>query len=179
MVSPLRVSGLVLATALLGACNHGGDHSRTTSVSRHLSIADNGDVIAYARDGSTARISVAGDLEIAGKPVTVSSAGRKRLQGYRSDALALRHDAIATGKAGVQTGLHALDAVAKGLASGDTDSIDSEVNSRAGKVDALAHTVCQDLARLYADQGQVTAAIPAFRPYATIERHEVSDCHTD
>lgn len=178
-MSPLRMFGLVLATALLGACNHGGDHSRTTSVFQHLSIADNGDVIAHARDGSTARISAAGDLDISGKPVTVSPTGRERLQSYRADTLALRHDAIATGKAGMQTGLHALDAVAKGLASGNTDSIDSEVNSRASKVDALAHTVCHDLARLYADQGQVTAAIPAFRPYATIEPHEVSDCHTD
>ena len=178
-MSPIRMSGLVLATALLGACSHGGDHSRTSSMFQHLSITDDGDVIAHARDSSKARITAAGDLEIAGKPVSVSPVGRKRLQAYHADALALRHDAIATGKAGVQTGLHALDAVAKGLGSGDTDSIGAEVNGRADKVDALADTVCQDLARLYADQQQATAAIPAFGPYATIERHEVSDCHTD
>lgn len=178
-MSPLRVLGLVLATALLGACNHGGDHSRTTSVFQHLSIADNGDVVAHARDGSAARISAAGDLEIGGKPVMATASQRRLLQSYHANALALRNDAAATGEAGMQTGLHALDAVAKGLASGDTDSIDSEVNGRARKVDALAHTVCQDLARLYADQEQVTTAIPAFRPYATIEPHEASDCHVD
>ena len=178
-MSPPLVFGLVLATALLGACGHGGDHSRTTGVFQHLSIADNGDIVAHAGDGSTARISSAGDLDIAGSLVAVSATNRKLLQGYHADALALRNHAVATGKAGMQTGLHAVGAVARGLASGDTDSIDSEVDSRANKVDALAHTVCQDLARLYADQGQVTAAIPAFRPYATIEPHEISDCHTD
>lgn len=178
-MSTLKAFALTLAVGLLAACSHGNGNNGSTSVFQHLSIADNGDVVAHARDGSTARISAAGDLEIAGRHVTVSPTNRKLLQSYHADTLALRNDAVATGKAGVQTGLHALGAVAKGLASGNTDSIDSEVNSRANKVDTLAHAVCEDLARLYADQGRVTAAVPAFRPYATIESHEVSDCHND
>ncbi|MDE2224813.1 MAG: hypothetical protein KGJ46_06010, partial [Xanthomonadaceae bacterium] len=157
-----------LATALV-ACSNSGNSGTTKSAFQHISIADNGDVIAHATDGSGARITAAGDLDILGKNISVTPAQRALLQGYHADAARLRKDAIATGTAGVETGMHALDAVAKGLASGNADSIDSEVNSRADKIDVLARAVCQDLARLYADQGQVTTAIPAFSPYATIE----------
>ncbi|MGH8215319.1 MAG: hypothetical protein ACREPZ_06490 [Rhodanobacteraceae bacterium] len=178
-MSRLRAFALILAAGLLAACSHGDGNDRNTSVFQHLSIAGNGDIIAHARDGGSARVSAAGDLGIGGKAVVVTSTQRRLLQSYHADTLTLLHDAIAIGKAGMQTGLHALGAVAKGLASGDTDSIDSEVNGRANKVNALGHTMCQDLARLYATQGQVAAAIPAFGPYATIEPHEVSDCHVD
>lgn len=175
----LTLAGLVLIVATVAACSHGNGHDRTTSVFQHLSVTDHGDVIAHARDGSSARISAAGDLDIQGKSVAVTPAQRALLQSYHADAMALRKDAMATGKAGVETGMHALGAVAKGLASGNTDSIDSEVNSRASKVDTLAQAVCQDLARLYAAQGRVTTAVPAFSPYATIEPHEVFECRND
>jgi hypothetical protein len=175
----LAFASTALFATTLAACAQGGNTGTTSSAFRHVSIADNGDVIAHATDGGDARITAAGDLDVHGKSVVVTSAQRRLLQDYHTDVLALRRDAIATGKAGVETGVHALDAVAKGLASGNADSIDSEVDGRASKVDALAHAVCQDLARLYADQGLVTAAIPAFGPYATIEPHEVSECSRD
>lgn len=178
-MSKLRVFGLTLAIGLLAACSGDGGHERNTSVFQHLSIADSGDVIVRAHDGSSARISALGDLDLGGKRITVTSTQRRLLESYHSEVLTLRKDAVATGKAGMQTGLHALSAVAKDLASGSTSSssIDSEVNGRASKVNVLADAVCQDLARLYADQEQVASAIPAFGPYATIEPHEVSNCH--
>jgi hypothetical protein len=175
-MSGLKTFALTLAVGLLAACSHGNGHD---SVFQHLSITGNGDVIAQARDGSRARISAAGDLEIAGQRIAVTPSQRELLRGYHADTLALRNDAIATGKAGMETGLHAIGAVAKGLASGNPDSIDSQVEGRAKKVDALADAVCRDLARLYANQGQLTTAIPEFSPYATIEPHEVSDCRGD
>jgi len=175
----VRVIGLTLGIGLLAACSSGGHDAGSTSVFQHLSISDNGDVIAHARDGSNARISAAGELEIAGKPVPVNPTQRQLLAGYHADAVKLQKDGIATGAAGLSTGMHALSAVASGLASGNPDSIDAKVNAKADKVEALARTVCGDLAHLYADQGQLTAAVAAFKPYATIEQHEVSDCHTD
>jgi hypothetical protein len=175
----LAFASAALLATMLAACAAGGNSGTTNSAFQHISIADNGDVIAHATDGSDARITAAGDLDIQGKNVAVTPAQRELLQSYHADAMKLRKDAVATGKAGVETGMHALDAVAKGLASGSADSIDSEVNSRANKVDTLAHAVCQDLARLYADQGQVAAAIPGFSSYATIKPHEVSECRDD
>lgn len=176
---PLRAVGLTLCLGLLAACSPDRGDSRDTSAFQHLSIEDNGDVLAYAHDGNNARISAAGELDIAGKPVSVNPAQRQLLKGYHADALMLQKDGIATGAAGLSTGIHALGAVATGLASGNPDSIDAKVNARADKVEALARTVCADLARLYADQGELAAAVPAFAPYATIKSHEVSDCHTD
>jgi hypothetical protein len=167
---------LVLLASAVAACDQGGVG---TGSYQHLSIADNGDVIAYAHGGGNARISASGELEIAGKPVQVSPAQRQLLQGYHADAVKLQKDGIATGAAGLSTGIHALGAVAAGLASGDPDSIDAKVNAKADKVEALARLVCEDLSRLYADQGKLTGAIPEFAPYATIESRDVSDCHTD
>jgi hypothetical protein len=175
----LAFASAALLATMLAACAAGGNSGTTNSAFQHISIVNNGDVIAHATDGSDARITAAGDLDIRGKNVVVTPTQRELLRGYHADAIRLRKDAVATGKAGVETGMHALDAVAKGLASGSADSIDSEVNSRANKVDALAHAVCQDLARLYAAQAQVAAAIPAFSPYATIDSHEVSECRND
>jgi hypothetical protein len=171
----LRVTGLASMICLLVACTHGGKHEHT-SVFQHLSIQNDGGVIAHAHDGSDARIAATGDLQIRDRHVAVNPAQRELLKAYHDDALTLRDDAVATAGAGARTGLTALDAVATGLARGDPDSIDAKVEPEADKVDALAQTVCRDLAQLHAAQEKLVAAVPPFRPYATIESHEVSDC---
>lgn len=169
----------LLVAPALAACTYGGQGGGTTSVFQHLTITHDGDVIAHAHDGSSARITRSGDLDIQGKSIGVTQAQRELLKGYRNDALALRSDAVATGKAGARTGLHAVGAVVSGLASGNPDSIDAKVNASAGQVRAMAQAVCKDLAQLYANQNKVVAALPAFKPYATIEPHEVSDCKAE
>jgi hypothetical protein len=170
------LASIVLLAAMLGACSRGSNDYTSTSAFRHLNIADNGDVIVHARNGTNARITSAGDLTIAGKPVAIDSGQRQLLVGYRTDAVALRKDAIATGKAGAKLGLNALGTVAKGLASGAPDSIDKQLQPQADKVSGLGQKVCRDLAALHAAQGKLAAAIPAFTPYATIEPHDVSEC---
>ena len=172
----LIIATAAFCTALLGACASGDDTGTSTSAFQHISIARNGDVIAQSHDGSSARISATGDLDIRGRSVAVTPSQRELLRDYHAEALTLRNDAIATGTAGVETGMHALDAVAKGLASGKPDSIDAEITPRANKVDALAQTVCRDLEHLYTDQTAVAATLPEFAPYATIEEREVSGC---
>lgn len=168
-----------LLAPALAACTDGGQEGGTTSVFQHLSINNNGDVTAHAHDGSSARIDSAGDLEIRGKRVDVTQAQRELLKSYHADALAVRGDAIATGKAGARTGLHAVGAVVSGLASGKPDSIDAKVDASADEVRTKVRALCQDLARLYSDQGKLVVALPSFGPYATIESHEVSDCEAD
>lgn len=174
----LQTCTLMLAIGLLAACSSGGQGSRHSSVFQHLSIAGNGDVIVHARNGTDARITAAGDLDLDRKPVAVTPAQRPLLEAYHADALALRRDAIATGKAGAGLGLNALGTVAKGLASGDPDSIDKKLQPQADKVDALGQKVCVDLAALHAAQDKLVSALPAFQPYATIESHDASECHT-
>lgn len=177
----MRTVAIVLAASLvaLTACSTADEGSSHSSVFQHLSIDNHGNVIALARDGREATVTPAGDLVISGKPLAVTLEQRQLLETYRNAALELRDDGVATGKAGVHTGIHAIGAVASGLASGDPDSIGAKVNANADKVGALAREVCKDLARLYALQGKLTVAIPAFQPYATIERREVSGCRVD
>lgn len=173
------LASTVLLAAALGACSHGGNSYGNTSAFQHIDVANNGDLIVHARNGTNARITPAGDLTIAGKPVAVDGTQRRLLTGYRTDAVTLRKDAIATGKAGASLGLNALGTVAKGLASGDPDSIDKQLQPQTDKIDTLGQKVCRDLAALYAAQGKLVAAISTFSPYATIESHEVSECRDD
>lgn len=169
----LPLIGLMLGASLLAGCVVVGQDS---GAFQHLSVTDNGDVIVHALDGSDARITAAGELAIAGKSVAVTPTQRPLLTTYHADALVLHDDAIATGKAGAGLGMHALGTVAKGLASGDPDSIDKKLQPQADKVEALGDKVCKDLAALYATQGRLVSALPAFKPYATIKPQEVSDC---
>ncbi|TAN03931.1 MAG: hypothetical protein EPN36_11015 [Rhodanobacteraceae bacterium] len=169
---------LALALGLLAACSTGNQGGTYSSAFQHLSIDSNGNVIALAHDGSKATVTAAGALAINTKSIAVTPTQRQALENYHAAAIKLLDDGIATGKAGLSTGMHAIGAVVSGLASGNPDSIDAKVNARADKVSALAENVCTDLAQLYAAQGRVAAAIPAFKPYATIAPQEISDCQT-
>ena len=96
-----------------------------------------------------------------------------------AERLGLQLDAAATGAAGMATAATALGAVASGLASGDTKSIDAKVDAKADQTQAAAMRVCADLAALRDKQGAIVAQLPAFAPYATISADEASACTDD
>ncbi|HJU27275.1 MAG TPA: hypothetical protein VJ722_11400, partial [Rhodanobacteraceae bacterium] len=77
MTSKLQTATMALAFCLLAACAYDSDEHE--SAFEHVSIASNGDVIAHARDGTNARITAAGDLEIGNKRVAVNPAQRGML----------------------------------------------------------------------------------------------------
>ena len=161
------------ASMSLAACVQYDDGS----VFQHLSIR--GDtVVAHSRAGTDAIIASSGDLSIDGKPVQITPAQRKLLQGYNRDVLALRTDGIATGKQGARTGAAAIGAVIEGLGSGRPDEIDAKVERQASQVEALASKICLDLAGIRSAQEAIVGEIPAFKSYATIEIQQVKDCQT-
>ena len=58
----------------------------------------------------------------------------------------------------------------------DPDSIGSGIDDRAKDVEAKALVICENLNALQKSQDTLAGALPAFKPYATIEVHDVSDC---
>ncbi|MEO8748317.1 MAG: DUF2884 family protein [Rhodanobacter sp.] len=162
----------LLAAALAGC---GNDSGRDSTIANYISIHDKS-VAVHAPGRKDADISAAGDLSIDGASITVTAAQRDLLKHYYSTALSLRDHGIAAGNAGIATAGKAISSVASGLASGNTDKIDSEVNASAAKVEAKANLVCNDLAELQSTQNALATQLPAFQPYALIKSHEAEDC---
>ena len=168
---PLIVS-LLLSTACLAACH------QDVSIDNAISLTD-GSIAVHAPGRPDADISAAGDLSIEGNNVAVTDAQRDLLKHYYTSALALRDHGIATGKAGAKVASTAISSVAKGLSSGNTSNIDSEVNASAAKVEAMAANICMDLQQIQVTQDALASQLDAFRPYAVIKGSKVDDCSRD
>ncbi|HTI96728.1 MAG TPA: hypothetical protein VL425_09505 [Rudaea sp.] len=167
----LKMSILLALCAATAACSHGD------SEFQHLSVLDDSHIAVHAPGLADAVIDSSGALSIAGTPVTVNAAQAQIAVRYFASALALRNDAMKTGAAGASTAATAIASVAEGLASGNPDSIDAKVNASAAKVEAAANRVCADVRALAQAQNELAAALPQFKPYATIVTHEVNDCN--
>jgi len=163
---------LLAATMYLGACSSSDDEG---SVLTHFGL-DNGVLVVHARDATDATIDATGRLTIAGKSISTTPEQKILLQRYYVVALAVREQAFTTAKAGIATGAQAITSVAKGLANGDPDTIDKEIDAKAAKVDAAATQLCKALAEARIAQESLAAALPQFRPYATISAHEIAHC---
>lgn len=165
---------VIALTALLAGCtmDFGGGQ-----VGSHISIHD-GNISVHARGAPDAVIAADGSLSIDGKAVTVTSDQRDLLKKYYAQAMTIRTDGIAIGKAGAAMAGHAAGAVASGLAHGNPDSIGPAIDARAADLEKKAGGICVDLATLRSNQEAVAAALPAFKPYASINLSEVSNCQS-
>ncbi len=171
-----RLCHAAVCTALLAGCDMQIDMGSGTGF-RSISIHDHSLAI-HARGAPDATVTAAGDLSIDGKAVALTPAQRDLLQQYYAQVVAIRSDGIATGKAGAAMAGHAIGSVAAGLAHGDPDSIGPAIDARAKQVEAKAMAICDDLVVLRTKQDAIVAALPAFKPYASIDAKESMDCRS-
>jgi hypothetical protein len=179
-----RTASLLLMTLVLAACGDGTSHTSIIS-SGSSSLLGGGinlrhDQVTLHVDGSPdAVIDPTGNFSIDHKPVALSTAQRALLQDYYRNTLAVRQHGIATGKAGVAIAGQAISSVVKGLAHGDTDNIDKEVDAKTRKVTQEALKICGDLANIKSTQDSLATQLLAFKPYAGIVDDEaISDCRS-
>jgi hypothetical protein len=176
-MNPLRAltcTATIALVALLAGCD-GETIIGSDSGFHHLTLR-NGVLTAHAQGQPDAVIDAAGELRIDDKPIAVTPAQRDLLKKYYGDVVAIRQAGIETGKAGAAMAGHAIGAVASGLAHGDPDSIGPNIEAHAKDIEAKAMVICNNVASLRADENAITAALPAFKPYANIDVHEVDDC---
>jgi len=160
--------------ALLAGCNGGitiSDDSGMQSIRVH-----DGSIAIHRSGAPEADVTMAGDLSIDGKPVALAPNQRDLLKQFYAQVMLVRADGIATGKAGASMAGHAIGAVASGLAHGDPDSIGPAIDARAKTVEAKAMAICNDMVALKARQDAIAAALPAFKPYASIKGNNKTDC---
>lgn len=176
--SSALLAAIVAATfaASLSACG-GTTYIGDFGDGSHL-MYRNGVVTTHVRGEPDATIDLAGDLRIDGKSVAITPAQRALLRVYFSQVVNIRKAGIETGKAGASMALHAIGAVASGLAHGDPDSIEPRIDARAKDIEAKALAICTSLDALQKTQDAVVAGVPAFRRYGAITVRGSSDCES-
>ena len=125
-----------------------------------------------------AEITPQGDFLIEGKPVAIDRYQRQELLLYRGEVIAIAKAGIDIGERSAQA---ALDAVDRGLFSlmfgAMTGSLERRIEKTVREtVEPGVRQICLSLPALRDRQQRLSATLPAFRPYATLEADDVEDC---
>jgi hypothetical protein len=123
-----------------------------------------------------AEITPQGELLINGKTVSTTASQRALLLDYRKQVEAIAGAGMDIGVAGANLGVKAAGEALKGIFSGDTNGIEERVNAEASKIEAQAKQLCTLLPGMMAKQQALAAAVPEFKPYATMDQSDIDDC---
>jgi hypothetical protein len=178
--------GTLALCGVLAACGHGNGDYSTIHIGPGIHLlhggidTSGGQITLYTSNAPDAVISANGDLKINQQAVAVDPAVRELLKTYYQNAMMVRTDGIATGKAGEAVGQQALKSVASGLANGHPEQIGQEVEAKAQQVKQSALKICQDLGAIQTAQDQLVAKLPAFQPYGhLVSGNDIGDCKND
>jgi len=171
LMKQVCLTALIASTAACSSTHEG------SAEFTHLSVLNSQQVAVHRPDGPDAIVSSAGELSIAGKPVSVNQPQKDLLARYFATAQALQKDGFATGMAGASTAMTALGSVFNGLTSGNTDQIGKDVEAKAAKVEAAASKVCADVSELATTQDALAATLQEFKPYALITPQTIDKCN--
>lgn len=127
-----------------------------------------------------AEITPQGDLLIAGKKVAATPAQQTLLLDYRKQIVGIAEAGIDIGTQGANLGINAAREALWGAFSGKSDKdIEAAIKPQTDKIQAAAATLCTRLPGLLSAQQQLAAAMPEFRPYATMQQKDIDDCGKD
>jgi hypothetical protein len=134
-------------------------------------------------DGSngapTAEITPKGELLIDGRAVSVTDAQRRLLLEYRGHVAAVASAGAEVGIEGARLATRAMGEALRGVFNGDAGEAEKRVEAQADSVRASALKLCDRLPAMFDTQQALAAALPAFAPYATMDRSDIDDCRTD
>jgi len=128
-----------------------------------------------------AEITPQGDFLIEGRAVAIDRHQRQELLLYRGEVIAIAKAGIDIGERSAQA---ALDAVDRGLFSMMFGAMTGSLERRIEKtvretVEPGVRQICLSLPALRDRQQRLSATLPAFRPYATLEADDVEDCENE
>ena len=194
---PLTLAALLICLPLLGACssgqsgsgqpNSGGlagaiDSTVTTALDQAQTKLRSEPITVSHNDANLpkAQITPQGDFIVGGKPVAITPEQRTALLEYRSQMIAVASQGIAIGKQGAALGIRAAGDALAGALSGKSDQeIQHNVKAQTSGIREAAAKLCDRLPALMTEQQKLAAALPAFKPYATMTQHDIDDCRTD
>lgn len=142
-------------------------------------------LIGHGRHGEDdalprAAITPQGDLVIAGKRVAATPEQHALLLDYRQQVVGIAEAGMDIGEQGANLGTQAAKEAIWGALTGKSDQqIETSIKPQTEQIKAAALKLCQRLPALLASQQTLAAAMPDFRPYATMTRKDVDDCGKD
>jgi len=128
-----------------------------------------------------AAITTQGDFIVEGKAQDIDAAQRAQLLAYRRQVVAIALTGI---EAGQEAADAALDAVGDNFFSILFNALSGRMESKVErvveqKIQPMVLSICRELPALMASQQRLSASLPAFRPYATLERRDIEECEHD
>ena len=138
----------------------------------NISISDD-------NDRTEAEITPQGDLMIDGRKVEVTPAQRALLLEYRGQVAGIAKAGAAIGMQGASLASKAVGQALAGAFSGNTDEMEKSIEAEASKIEAEALKLCSRLPAMHATQQALAAALPEFKPYATMTQDDVDDCSSN
>lgn len=127
-----------------------------------------------------AEITPGGDLLIAGKQVATTPAQHALVSNYREQMVGIADAGMDIGAQGADLGLDAAKQALWGAFHGQSDKeIETAIKPKAARIKLAAFQLCQRLPNLLSSQQELATALPAFRPYATMQQKDIDDCGKD
>jgi hypothetical protein len=122
-------------------------------------------------------ITPQGDLLIAGKKVEATPEQHAMLLDYRQQIVGIADAGMDIGASGADLGASAAKQAIWGALTGKSDKeIEAAIKPQTDQIQAAAARLCQRMPDLLASQQKLAAAMPEFRPYATMTQKDVDDC---
>lgn len=126
-----------------------------------------------------AEITPQGDLLIEGKPVVIDDGERKLVQAYRAGIIDVAEAGMDIGVQGADLGMKAAGEAIAGIFTGNTADIEKKIEAESAKIEASARVLCDRLPALLTSQNALAAAVPEFKPYASMDQGDIDDCYRD
>lgn len=125
-------------------------------------------------------ITPQGDLVIAGKTVPATPAQHTLLVDYRQQIIGIAEAGMDIGEHGANLGTQAAKEAIWGALTGKSDKeIEERIKPQTEQIKAAAAKLCLRLPDMLTSQQKLAAAMPEFRPYATMTQKDVDDCGKD
>ncbi|WP_233843003.1 YggN family protein [Dyella sp. 2HG41-7] len=122
-------------------------------------------------------ITPQGNLVIAGKPVDATAEQHAMLVDYRQQIIGIAEAGMDIGASGADVGVAAAKQAIVGALTGKSDKeIEASIKPQTDQIEADAKRLCGRMPDMLASQQKLAAAMPAFKPYATMTQKDVDDC---
>lgn len=122
-------------------------------------------------------ITPQGTLVIAGKPVDATPEQHAMLVDYRQQIIGIAEAGMDIGASGADIGVTAAKQAILGAFTGKSDKeIEASIKPQTDQIQAAAMRLCKQLPGMLASQQKLAAAMPAFKPYATMTQQDIDDC---
>lgn len=179
------------SSLIASVVDHALDRAETRLRTQNITISGNDGIVVLSDTDTTsddnrasrlpkAQITPQGDLLINDKPVAITPAQRAMLLDYRQQLIEIGAQGIAIGKQGAALGMNAASEAIAGVFSGKPEQeIRRHVEAKASGIREAAAKLCDRMPVLMESQQKLAAALPVFKPYATLTPVKIDQCRKD